>query len=91
MLYEWIVWCPADGETDADARRIRSADAEGAAKQWAEDDDQLSADYRIVGGHDITVCVRPEEGGEATTWIVSGEAIPHYSARKYPNSNKKVR
>ena len=80
----WLVWRPENGDEEDDARRVMASDAEQAAEDYAERDDSDSAEYGIVGGSPATVCVRAEAGGEVETFVVSGEAVPHYSARKTP-------
>ena len=76
---KWLVrreeW---DGE---DATEIRAVDAEEAAKKWAEDDDQSSAEYGIVSkDEEPVVIVCRADSGEETRWRVSGEAVPAYYA-----------
>lgn len=56
--------------------------AEEAVERWARWDDANSADYHIVGGQPAKVMARDLSTGTATEWIVSGESVPHYSARK---------
>ena len=76
------VWCPEYGGSFADAREFDAYDAEMAAEEWAEREDSDSAEYSIVGGEEKTVCVSPIESDRHETYIVSGESIPYYRARK---------
>ena len=77
----FLLWRPDYGETEDDARRIHASSASAAAEQWAERNDADSAEYGIVGGSDATVCVRCPDG-KTRTYIVSGEAVPQYHARR---------
>jgi hypothetical protein len=77
----YVVWCLDDEETENDARTIEAYDAETAAETWAERDDYQSAEYRIVGGTDVTVCVKDEEG-TVLRFRLSGESVPSYTARE---------
>ena len=78
----WRVWCPEDGETEDDARRVYGICAEVAAERWALAYDLDSSDYCIVsGGDEVTVHVKGLDG-EVTRWAVTGEAEPVYTARK---------
>jgi hypothetical protein len=75
------VWCPDQGEEQHDGQGITACDPPTAASEWAEWSDRTSADYCIVRGEDMTVMVHDLESGETRAWIVSGESVPHYSAR----------
>jgi hypothetical protein len=52
---EFRVW-DAEGEP-SEARAIFAIDAQSAAEEWAERCDVDSADYTIVGGDEVRVCV----------------------------------
>ena len=77
------VWSTERGQTKEDGLRIVAYDAEMAAVRWAEWDDASSADYTIVGGTPAEVVVA-EDRDEAPEhrFIVSGESVPQYRARK---------
>jgi hypothetical protein len=76
------VWCPYDGETVDDSRRIEASSSSSAAKIWARLDD-ADGDYRIVAGTDIDVHVREAHvDGVERVYRVSGESVPEYSARE---------
>ncbi len=77
----WLVWCPYSYQDEANARKIRASDARAAAENWAHEDDHSSAEYRIVGGQDATVCVKAVDSDKVQRFIVSGEAVPSYTAR----------
>ncbi len=79
----FLVWRPENGETIEDAREVEANDAETAAEDWAEWDDCNSADYTIVNGSESTVCVRLRDDVSAPveTFVVSGEAVPQYTAK----------
>ncbi len=81
----FLVWQPEAGETLESARRVRAADEEEAAEDWAESYDS-DGDYTIVGGSDATVLVREESDASALPhrFIVSGESVPEYMAREAP-------
>lgn len=81
MYRKFIVWCPEDGETEEDGRPIKAFDFDMAAKEWAEIDDSHCADYRIVGGMDVTVTVKDIESGSIVSFLVSGETVAMYRAR----------
>jgi len=78
----WLVWCPEDGETIDDSRKVRATDAGEAVEKWAELDDEESAAYRIVGGQEARVCVVPadDKARAPQRFAVSGEAVPQYYA-----------
>jgi hypothetical protein len=83
-MSEYRVWCPERGQNSSDARRIEAFDAEEAAELWAERDDRNSAEYSIVAGEDVVVCVRCPDG-KVSRWRVSGESVPNYIAREAPD------
>lgn len=78
----FLVWRPENRETEEDAREVFAADEEEAAEDWAEHDDADSVEYAIVKGDDATVLVRKKDGGPVRKFVVTGEAVPHYSARE---------
>jgi hypothetical protein len=84
----FLVWCPDQGGTEADAEKIRAWDTAEAAEKWAEWSDRNSADYTIVRGSDATVFVKTlgvdfrGGDGEIAKLAVSGEAVPSYTARE---------
>lgn len=66
-----------------DIGEFRAVDAQAAAEKWAGDDDQTSAEYRIVrGDYSPTLAVRkidwPE--GKVVLYSVIGESVPQYTA-----------
>ncbi len=77
----FYVWCPARGQSDADALAITAPGPREAACEWAQHDDATSVEYDIAKGNDVTLMVRDKDNRELSEWIVSGEAVPHYSAR----------
>jgi len=81
-MKEFVVWCVEDGETEeGSGRRIGAFDGANAAEEWAARDDCESAEYRVVGGARLTVCVRELPDGDVRHYVVGGEAVPHYFAR----------
>ena len=78
----FVIWRPENGQDEDDGEVVCAYDAEEAVERWAQLDDVNSADYHIVGGQPATVMARDPSTGAATEWIVSGEPVPHYSARK---------
>ncbi len=80
LLYR--VWCPEHGESVEDGTRIEASNAEEAAEDWAEHEDNSSAEYHIVGKRSRpVVCVQAANGvGAVTQWLVRGEAVPSYYA-----------
>lgn len=79
---KWLVWSADSGEDDA--REIYATDESDAAEKWAEREDLNSAEYSIVRGNSVTVCVRGTVAGAVTRFDVSGESVPSYSARELP-------
>jgi len=77
----FLIWRPAPAETEDCARRVYASSASAAAEQWADLEDAIDGDYDIVEGSDATVCVRCPDG-KIRTYIVSGEAVPQYHARR---------
>lgn len=85
--YHWCkplfrVWCEEQGDTEDDARDVHALTHEDAAEEWAEQSDLDSAEYSIVKGGDVTVHVRRVGEDSHKTFVVSGEAVPSYSARE---------
>lgn len=76
----FTVWCPDLGECHEDGMKINAMFPDSAAAEWARRYDWNSAEYSIVGGTDKTVNVMGL-CGKIQVYIVSGEAVPSYSAR----------
>lgn len=77
----FLVWCEEQGECEDDARTIYAHDAESAAQKWADQEDHESAEYSIVAQKwEPTVTVQDQRDNELKWFIVSGEAVPSYSA-----------
>ena len=74
----WLVFDPEYCDEE-DAARVYAQSPCDAVESWAEDDDG-QGDYSIVGGCSATVTVIREDGAR-TSWIVSGESVPEYTAR----------
>lgn len=83
----FTVWCPERDQDFEDGRSVDAYDAETAAEKWAKYDDAESAEYHIVGGNDVTVMVRDEDGRESS-FVVVGEASPVYYAREIPAASQ---
>lgn len=81
-LRSFVIWRPENGQDEDDGKGVCAYNAEEAVERWARWDDANSADYHIVGGQPAKVMARDLSTGTATEWIVSGESVPHYSARK---------
>ena len=79
----WDVWRPDEQEQE-DCRPVYADEPGDAVEAWAHDDDARGADYRIIGGDDATVHVRRhgDTTSEPMVFEVSGESLPHYSARR---------
>lgn len=75
----WLVW-PED-ETEDEARRVRARDPREAAEDYAAYSDS-GGDYCILNGNDATVHVRRDGGIPVDTFVVHGESVPSYSARR---------
>ena len=78
----FVVWQPMNGQTEADGVSVTAFDARTAVEEWAEHDDSKSNEFHIVGGQPATVLVRDLDGGEPGEWIVSGEALRRYTAKR---------
>ena len=80
----WLVW---DEEADPGAEYamgkppIRAADAEFAAMDWAVREDDRG-EYRLAGGNDVVVHVRPWDKPTAPVLLfrVTGRMEPVYTA-----------
>ncbi len=78
----FLVWDLDRCEDRDSADKVMAANPRDAAERWAEHDDIYSAEYRIVGGVDVSVMVAEDvDGSEAIEFLVSGEAVPYYRAR----------
>jgi hypothetical protein len=80
--YNYMAWCEAHGQKECDARKISAYDAESAAKLWARLDDRESAEYSIVSGNETIVSVKEIASGIVEEYIVYGEPVPSYYAKK---------
>jgi hypothetical protein len=73
--------CPAeDADAIDDYQAFHAASPQEAAEKWAQVTDSYG-DYGIVRGCDAIVVVCALDG-TVTRWIVQGETIPQYTARK---------
>lgn len=80
------VWCPELGQAPTDNKRVWAADAEEAAEEWADWYDAHSADYPIVSGQVMTVCVRREGQGKVSRVRVSGQESREYTGYELEES-----
>lgn len=78
-MSKFTVWCPEHGSEFEDGRSFDAYSAAHAAKTWGKYEDAYSAEYSIVGGCEVTVMVRDEDGHDSS-FVVSGEAEPVYYA-----------
>ena len=69
-----------DGEDDWS--EVWAKTPEKAVEKWAEDFDQATADYSIVGGRIEPIVKVHEFGGVDRVFRVAGEAIPHYYTKE---------
>ena len=78
-------WSPDYGQEEEDGITRTPPDYGGPreiANAWAKWHDICSADYDIAGQNKtVRVLVRNLDTDEVTHWNVTGEALPHYSAR----------
>lgn len=81
-MSKFLVWRPENGQDEEDGKTINAYDAEDAVEFWAKWYDQAGADYLIVSGQPATVKVRDLDSDAVSVWIVSGESVPSYSARR---------
>lgn len=75
-IYE--VWGQDDGETEA--LRLVASDPQEAAEDWAEKDDEGSAEYRILAGVEPSVLVRDVKTRALYRFRVAGDLVPTYHA-----------
>lgn len=73
------VWCPDRGYGPDDGRAFNAIGPADAAQQWALCDDYESCEFTIAKGQDIAVTV--SDGANEWRYVVSGEAVPQYTAR----------
>lgn len=73
MKQKYKVWDP-DGGDETDADEVESVAPEYAAEQWVEDN-YSDLEYP----DEIDVCVKDPDG-KLTTWTVTVEQRPHFSA-----------
>jgi hypothetical protein len=82
----WMVWSIDAGQSVDDCTGVYARDEQEAVEIWAEREDS-KGDYTIIGGDEETVMVcrmvgtTPSEES-ATRYIVSGETVSEYHARK---------
>lgn len=79
-LLRFLVWCPARGQTLADALPFDAFDAGEAAGEWANYADWHGAEFLIVGGESVVVCV--QDGDRVTKFEVRGETTRSYWANE---------
>lgn len=79
-MKEFKVWCADRCKCPEDADSVMAIDAAHAAETWAERSDADSGEYRIVGGHSVSVMVWSVDGDAPVEFIVKGEAVPSYRA-----------
>lgn len=68
-----------EDDDPGDARRIEATDAETAAEEFVQLQEQFNCDYPVASGRDTAVVI-VLDGDTRSTWRVSGETIPYYSA-----------
>lgn len=74
------LWVVAPERHPEDMLSVRGADAEEAARAWAERYDS-DGDYHLAKGNEMVVLVgRP--GGDLVRVSVEGETVPHYRVRE---------
>lgn len=66
---------------DEDYTIVYAYDEESAAEKYAEESDS-KGDYTIISGSEATIRVRKDETSSWVTFVVSGESVPQYHARK---------
>jgi hypothetical protein len=80
-MTRYVVWCPEYGQTREDGRVIEAYGPTLACEQWAEREDQKSAEYSIARGNAAELMVA-EIGSSLAPfrYSVVGEAVPSYRA-----------
>lgn len=78
---QWNVW--EDEQTREWGRTVRASDAQAAAEEWAAAEDWDGAEFAIVGQRrEPTVNVAAVGSDDVQRFVVSGEAVPEYTARE---------
>jgi hypothetical protein len=77
----FVVWCPENGETEADGGvNVHAACASDAAEQWASQHDSDTIQPIAGQGESREVCVRRPDG-ELLAFAITGEYVPTYYVR----------
>ena len=80
MIYDYLIWCPAYGQEEKDARKISAPDVYSAMQVWLKQNHRLSQDYSISITHRPVVYVRHSDG--VTHFRVSAEQeARHFATR----------
>ena len=81
MTNVYMIW--REDEDKADASKHFGDCAEYAIERWAQNSDASSAEYLIANGQlERVFCALNEENAGAELFVVSGEAVPVYSAMR---------
>jgi hypothetical protein len=78
----YLVWSQGEGESESDGVEINAFDEGDAAEDWAKQRDRDLPNYRISDGFGVRVRVRDIAAGTESTWALSAELEPIYSADK---------
>jgi len=89
-MNKYEVWCPEMGQTRDDAKSINAFDAELAATLWAEWHDGYTADFEIVNGSELLVCVSECASDTVQEFTVYGEMERVYMCRGVKNLGTEV-
>ena len=80
-MMKFRIYSKSHGQTEDDAKNICAFDHADAVEEWAEKDDQESAEYSIANGEDLEGVMVCEKGDdEWKEFEVSGETQPVYFA-----------
>lgn len=71
-----------DDESEADGIEIDAFGPDDAAEDWAKRRDADMPDFRISDGFGVCVKVKDIASGAESTWSLSAELEPIYSAAK---------
>jgi len=84
-MKQFEVWCPENGQTREDAITIAAFDAELAGTLWDEWHDGYTAEFEIVNGTELLVCVSECGADTVQEFTVYGEMERVYRCRGVRN------
>lgn len=80
-MSKFLCWIPEYGHDVEDGREVEAFDAELAVCEYVERYEAEDCEYPVGSGGCITVMCAAT-GEDAVPYVVSGDARPHYNARR---------